>query len=377
MCIGCVICPRLTSRNALIPILTLLALEFGGLLAGAIVTETVFAYPGSVCCWSIPSTTATSRSARPPCCCSRSSLSWSTSSSTCCTRSWTRASSMRERAPNSRWRDAWRRLRRNRAAMAGAVVLAVLVALAVTAPLIAPYQPIEQHYDPLLESSSLPHPFGTDNFGRDIFSRVLYGARISLTVGLLGISLGLLTGISVGLSAGHWGGWLDDLLMRLLDLLLAFPQLLLAIMVITVLGVRDRNVIVAIGIFSLPVFARVVRGQILSLKQLDFVLATRAMGAGDGRILVWHLLPNALASILVLASLRLGTAILTVATLSFLGLGIRPPASEWGTMLSDGRQFLQVAPHVAIFPGLAIVLSVLAVNLLGDGLRDALDPRLR
>jgi peptide/nickel transport system permease protein len=165
--------------------------------------------------------------------------------------------------------------------------------------------------------------------------------------------------------------------MRSLDLLLAFPQLLLAIMVITVLGVGDVNVIVAIGIFSLPVFARVVRGQILSLKQLDFVLAARASGAGDGRILRAHLLPNALASILVLASLRLGTAILTVATLSFLGLGIRPPAPEWGTMLSDGRQFLQVAPHVAIFPGLAIVVSVLAVNLLGDGLRDALDPRLR
>jgi glutathione transport system permease protein len=284
---------------------------------------------------------------------------------------------MRERAPSSLWRDAWRRLRRNRAAMAGGVILAVLVALAVTAPLIAPYQPVEQDYDQILKGASLAHPFGTDNFGRDIFSRVLYGARIALTVGLLGISLGLIAGITVGLSAGHWGGWLDDLLMRLLDLLLAFPQLLLAIMVITVLGVGDRNVIVAIAIFSLPVFARVVRGQILSLKRLDFVLAARAIGARDVRILISHLLPNALASILVLASLRLGTAILTVATLSFLGLGIRPPAPEWGTMLTDGREFLQVAPHVAIFPGVAIVITVLAVNLLGDGLRDALDPRLR
>jgi len=284
---------------------------------------------------------------------------------------------MAERPPRSLWRDAWRRLRRNRAAMSGAAVLLILIAVALAAPAIAPYEPAEQDYQHVLEGSSLAHPFGTDNFGRDIFSRVLYGARISLSVGLLGVGLGLLAGMAVGLPAGHWGGWIDDVLMRLLDLLLAFPQLLLAIMVITVLGVGDTNVIVAIGIFSLPVFARVVRGQILSLKQLDFVLAARAMGAGDGRILVWHLLPNALASILVLASLRLGTAILTVATLSFLGLGIRPPASEWGTMLSDGRQFLQVAPHVAIFPGLAIVLSVLAVNLLGDGLRDALDPRLR
>jgi ABC-type dipeptide/oligopeptide/nickel transport system permease subunit len=284
---------------------------------------------------------------------------------------------MAERPQSSLWSDAWRRLRRNRAALAGASVLLAFIALGIAAPAMAPYQPDEQDYQHVLEGFSLAHPFGTDNFGRDIFSRVLYGARISLTVGLFGVAVGLLSGLAVGLPAGHWGGWLDDLLMRLLDLLLAFPQLLLAIMVITVLGVGDTNVVVAIGIFSLPVFARVVRGQILALKQLDFVLAARASGAGDTRILLSHLLPNALASILVLASLRLGTAILTVATLSFLGLGIRPPAPEWGTMLSDGRQYLQVAPHVAIFPGLAIVLSVLAVNLLGDGLRDALDPRLR
>lgn len=261
--------------------------------------------------------------------------------------------------------------------MVGALVLGLLVVVAAAAPLIAPYEPAEQDYAHLLEGPSLAHPFGTDNFGRDIYSRVVYGARISLSVGLLGIALGLAAGLAVGLTAGHWGGWVDDLLMRLLDLLLAFPQLLLAIMVITVLGVGDTNVVVAIGIFSLPVFARVIRGQILSLKERDFTLAARAIGASDGRILLAHLLPNALASILVIASLRLGTAILTVATLSFLGLGIRPPASEWGTMLTDGRQFLQVAPHLAIFPGLAIVTSVLAVNVLGDGLRDALDPRLR
>ena len=283
---------------------------------------------------------------------------------------------MAKRPVTSLWSDAWRRLRRNRSAMAGAVVLIALIVVAIAAPLVAPYEPSEQDYNHVLEGFSIFHPFGTDNFGRDIFSRVIYGARISLSVGLLGVALGLAAGMLIGLVAGHWGGWIDDVLMRALDLLLAFPQLLLAIMVITVLGVGDTNVIVAIGIFSLPVFARVVRGQILSLKQFDFVLAARASGAGDVRILAAHLLPNALASILVLASLRLGTAILTVATLSFLGLGIRPPAPEWGTMLSDGRQLLQVAPHVAVFPGLAIVVSVLAVNLLGDGLRDALDPRL-
>jgi glutathione transport system permease protein len=275
------------------------------------------------------------------------------------------------------WRDAWRQLRRNRAAVGGGVVLIVLVVVAIAAPAIAPYGPAEQDYNHVLEGPSLYHPFGTDNFGRDIYSRVLYGARISLSVGLLGVCLGLLAGGALGLAGGQWGGWLDDALMRFLDLLLAFPQLLLAIMVITVLGVGETNVIVAIGIFSLPLFARVVRGQILSLKQLDFTLAARALGAGDIRILLGHLLPNTIATILVIASLRLGTAILTVATLSFLGLGIRPPAPEWGTMLTDGRQFLQIAPHVAVFPGLAIVITVLAVNVLGDGLRDALDPRVR
>jgi len=275
------------------------------------------------------------------------------------------------------WRDAWRQLRRNRAAVGGGAVLIILIVIAIAAPTIAPYGPAEQDYDHVLEGPSLYHAFGTDNFGRDIFSRVLYGARISLSVGVLGVCLGLFVGGTLGLVAGQWGGWLDDTLMRLLDLLLAFPQLLLAIMVITVLGVGDTNVIVAIGIFSLPLFARVVRGQILSLKQLDFTLAARALGAGDIRILIAHLLPNTIATILVIASLRLGTAILTVATLSFLGLGIRPPAPEWGTMLTDGRQFLQIAPQVAVFPGLAIVITVLAVNLLGDGLRDALDPRVR
>ena len=261
--------------------------------------------------------------------------------------------------------------------MSGGVVLLLLAGVALAGPLIAPYGAAEQDYDHVLEGFSLAHPFGTDNFGRDIFSRILYGARISLSVGVVGVVLGLTLGGAIGLVAGYWGGSIDDVLMRLLDVLLAFPQLLLAIMVIAVLGVGDVNVVVAIGIFSLPLFARVVRGQILSLKRLDFALAARASGAGEVRILLVHLLPNILATILVIASLRLGTAILTEATLSYLGLGIRPPAPEWGTMLTDGRQFLQIAPDVAIFPGVAIVVTVLALNLLGDGLRDALDPRLR
>jgi glutathione transport system permease protein len=280
-------------------------------------------------------------------------------------------------APRSLWRDAWARLRRNRFAIAGGVVALLLVLLALLAPVVAPYDPVAQDYEHLLEGPSAPHPFGTDNFGRDILSRVIYGGRISLTVGFLGTLLGVAVGVLIGIPAGYFGRWFDGLAMRLLDIQLAFPGLLLAITVIAVLGVGTQNVVIAIGIFSVPVFARVLRGSILALKQQDFVMAARAMGANDWRVMFVHLLPNALAPALVIATLRLGTAILTAASLSFLGLGIRPPSPEWGAMLSDGRQFLQLAPHVAIFPGLAILTTVLALNLLGDGLRDALDPKLK
>jgi glutathione transport system permease protein len=279
--------------------------------------------------------------------------------------------------PRSLWRDAWRTLRRNHFALAGGVVLLLFIIVAVAAPVIAPYDPIAQDYDHLLQGPSLSHPFGTDNFGRDILSRVMYGGRISLTIGFLGTLLGVLAGAAIGVTSGFYGGWVDSLLMRLLDILLAFPGLLLAITIIAVLGVGAINVVVAIGIFSIPTFARVLRGSILSLKEADFVTAARAVGANNRRLMLTHLLPNAIQPILVIATLRLGTAILTAASLSFLGLGIRPPSSEWGTMLSDGRDFLQSASYVAIFPGLAILCTVLALNLLGDGLRDALDPKMK
>ncbi len=280
-------------------------------------------------------------------------------------------------APRGLWHDAWARLRRNRFAVAGGIVVILLALLAVAAPLVAPYDPIAQDYDHLLQGPSLQHVFGTDNFGRDIFSRIIYGGRISLSVGSLGTLLGLTIGIVIGLVAGYYGGWVDSLAMRLLDILLAFPGLLLAIAIVAVLGVGTQNVIIAIGIFSVPGFARVLRGSILSLKQQDFVMAARASGATDRRLMFTHLLPNAVAPVLVIATLRLGTAILTAASLSFLGLGIRPPSPEWGAMLSDGRQYIQLAPHVTVFPGLAILTIMLALNLLGDGLRDALDPKLR
>lgn len=275
------------------------------------------------------------------------------------------------------WSDAWRRLRKNSFAMAGAGILILIVFVAVAAPLLAPSDPILQDYDHLMEGPSWAHPFGTDNFGRDILSRIIYGAQISLRLGFLGTTVGVAIGALIGMAAGFYGGWVDSFLMRLLDIQLAFPGLLLAIVIITVLGVGESNVIIAIGVFSIPVFARVLRGSIISLREQDFIQAARAVGVSDGRLMLMHLLPNALAPIVVLTTLRLGTAILTAASLGFLGLGVRPPSPEWGTMLSEGRTYMQLAPHIAIFPGVAILITVIALNLLGDGLRDALDPKMK
>ncbi len=275
------------------------------------------------------------------------------------------------------WSDAWKRLRRNWFAMGGLGLLLLIILAAVLAPWIAPADPDFQDYMHMMESPSLAHPMGTDNFGRDIFSRIIYGGRISLRLGLLGTLIGATIGSLIGAVSGYYGGFVDTLLMRLLDIQLAFPGLLLAIVIITVLGVGEINVIIAIGVFSVPTFARVVRGSLLSLREQDFVLAARSVGVPDVRLMFVHLLPNALAPILVLATIRLGTAILTAASLGFLGLGVRPPASEWGTMLSEGRTYMQLAPHIAIFPGLAILVTVVALNLLGDGLRDALDPKTK
>jgi ABC-type dipeptide/oligopeptide/nickel transport system permease subunit len=261
--------------------------------------------------------------------------------------------------------------------MAGGVVAILLVLVALAAPHIAPYDPIHQDLANSLAGPSMAHLAGTDVHGRDIFSRIIYGTRISLRIGFLGMLLGCVGGVILGLVAGYYGGWADTIIMRLLDVQLAFPGLLVAICIIAIIGPGLENVILAVGIFSVPLFARVTRGQVLSLKQQDFILAARMMGAHDGRIILNHLLPNAVAPILVLCTLRIATAILTAASLSFLGLGAQPPTPEWGAMLSDGRAYLTIAPHVATTPGLAILITVLSFNLLGDGLRDALDPRLR
>ena len=281
------------------------------------------------------------------------------------------------RESRSLWSDARSRLLRNPVAMAGGAVSILLILVAFAAPYIAPYDPVHQDLANSLAGPSMTHLAGTDVHGRDIFSRIIYGTRISLRIGFLGMLLGCVVGVILGLVAGYYGGWWDTVIMRLMDVQLAFPGLLVAICIIAIIGPGLENVILAVGIFSVPLFARVTRGQILSLKEQEFIVAARMMGAQDGRIMLSHLLPNAVAPLLVLCTLRIATAILTAASLSFLGLGAQPPIPEWGAMLSDGRAYLSIAPHVATTPGLAILITVLAFNLLGDGLRDALDPRLK
>ncbi|MBP1775093.1 MAG: glutathione transporter permease [candidate division NC10 bacterium] len=281
------------------------------------------------------------------------------------------------RESRSLWSDARSRLLRNPVAMAGGAVAILLILVAVAAPYVAPYDPIHQDLANSLAGPSIKHLAGTDVHGRDIFSRIIHGTRISLRIGFLGMLLGCVVGVILGLVSGYYGGWADTIIMRLMDVQLAFPGLLVAICIIAIIGPGLENVILAVGIFSVPLFARVTRGQILSLKEQEFIVAARMMGAQDGRIMLSHLLPNAVAPLLVLCTLRIATAILTAASLSFLGLGAQPPIPEWGAMLSDGRAYLAIAPHVATTPGLAILITVLAFNLLGDGLRDALDPRLK
>lgn len=271
----------------------------------------------------------------------------------------------------------WRQLRKSRTAMIGLVMLVLLVAMAVLADWIAPYRPFEQVPTDRLSPPGGKYLLGADHLGRDIFSRIIHGARYSLSVGIVAVGIGLVVGSLIGFVSGYCGRWIDSVLMRCMDVLLAFPGILLALAVVAALGPGLYNVMVAIGIWSVPIYARIARGSTLSIKQQEYVQAARALGAGDVRILRLHVLPNSLAPLLVLSSLRMATAILSAAGLSFLGLGAQAPTPEWGAMLNDGRQYIQVAPHVATFPGLAIMIAVLSFNFLGDGLRDVFDPRLK
>ncbi len=274
-------------------------------------------------------------------------------------------------------REFWRRFLRKRMALAAGLVIVAIAIVSALAPIVAPYDPATPDYNAVLEGPSWAHWAGTDTYGRDILSRIVWGGQISLTVGFLSVALGCIVGTSVGLISGFFGGWLDGAIMRVLDVLLAFPGILLAIAVVALLGPGIANVIYAVAVFSVPVFARLVRGSTLALKQTLYVQASRSIGVRKLPLVMRHILPGTLPGVIVYASLRMGTSILTAAALSFIGLGAQPPSPEWGTMLADGRSYLGVADHIMVFPGLAIFVTVLAFNLLGDGLRDALDQRLR
>lgn len=273
--------------------------------------------------------------------------------------------------------EFWRRFRRKHVAVASGGVILLLLLAAAAAPWIAPFDPATPDYDNVLAGPSLLHLCGTDTFGRDILSRILWGGRISLTVGFVSVALGGMAGVALGLISGFFGGFLDSLIMRVMDVLLAFPGILLAIGVVALLGPGITNVIYAIAVFSVPVFARLVRGSTLALKRTLYVQAARSIGVRAPLLMLRHILPGTLPSVIVYCSLRVGTSILTAAALSFIGLGAPPPSPEWGAMLSEGRSYLGVADQITLFPGIAIFVTVLAFNLLGDGLRDALDQKLR
>ena len=271
--------------------------------------------------------------------------------------------------------EIWKDLKRHRLALIGAGILIGLIGVAVLAPLLAPWDPLEQNLYSRLQAPSLDHLLGTDDFGRDILSRIIYGARISLRIGLISISIALSVGSALGLIAGYRGGGLDTIIMRFMDIMLAFPSILLAIAIVAVTGPGIDNVMVAVSIVMVPQYARLVRACVLSIREMAYVEAARALGGGEVRILLASVLPNCTAPLIVQSTLSLGTAILDAAGLSFLGLGAQPPVPEWGAMLSGGRELLLKAPWVMTFPGLAIFTVVLGLNLFGDGLRDALDPK--
>lgn len=271
----------------------------------------------------------------------------------------------------------WRQLRRNPTAIIGGVIVALLILIALAAPLIAPYDPLQQNFQEALSPPSSKHFFGTDDVGRDLFSRVVYGTRISLRVGLVAVAIGGGLGVLLGMLAGFYSGFVDNLIMRIMDVLLAFPGLLLALAIVAILGPGLFNVMIAVGIGNVPVFTRMMRASTLGVRERDYVLAARATGCRDTRVMLRYIIPNAIAPVIVLSTLGVAGAILAAAGLSFIGVGAQPPTPEWGAILTLARQYLERAWWSTFFPGLAIMITVLAINMLGDGLRDALDPKLR
>ena len=278
---------------------------------------------------------------------------------------------------NSQLASVWRSLCRNRMAMLGLVILVLLALMAIFADVIAPYPYDAQNLLDMRQPPSAEHIFGTDEFGRDIFSRIIYGSRLSLVVGFISVGIALILGGFLGAIAGFYGGLIDDIIMRCMDILLAIPQVLLAIAIIASLGNGLVNLMIAVGISSIPSYARIVRASVMTIRGEEYIEAAHASGTGDAKIIVKHILPNCLAPVIVQVTLGIANAILSCAALSFIGLGITPPSPEWGAMLSGARNYVLTYPYMSVFPGLAIILTVLALNLLGDGLRDALDPKLK
>lgn len=279
----------------------------------------------------------------------------------------------------SQWGEVWRRLKRNKMAVLGLIILIILVLLAVFADVIANYDNvvIKQNLAHRLQGPSAAHWLGTDEFGRDIFARLVHGTRVSLQVGIVAVGISIVIGGILGAVAGYYGGKLDNTIMRIMDIFLAVPSILLAIAIVSALGPSIINLMLAISISSVPSYARIVRASVLSIRDQEFIEAAKAIGASNTRIIFRHIIPNSLAPVIVQATLGVASAILSTAGLSFIGLGIQPPAPEWGSMLSGGRQYLRYAWWVTTFPGVAIMITILSLNLLGDGLRDALDPRLK
>lgn len=279
------------------------------------------------------------------------------------------------RAVRSQYELMARRLLANRLAVVGALIVGTLLVIAAVGPALTPEDPTTMELDQQFLPPSSEHWLGTDDFGRDILSRIINGSRLSLQVGIISVGIGAVVGSLIGLIAGYFGGWVDMVSQRIIDIMLAFPNLLLALAIVAVLGPSLPNVMIAVGIGTVPAYARLMRGQVLSLKKREYVDSARASGANAGRILLRHILPNALSPLIVLSSLGIAGAILTGAALSFIGMGAQPPSPEWGAMLSSGREYLRHEWWIATFPGLALAISAFGFNLLGDGLRDAFDPR--
>ncbi|PRY81027.1 nickel transporter permease [Alkalibacterium olivapovliticus] len=276
-----------------------------------------------------------------------------------------------------RFQDFMKKFYRNKSALIGGILILALIIVALVGPYFTPYAPNTQNYSNLLAPPSVEHLFGTDHHGRDIFSRIIHGMSITLRVGFTSVFIGMTVGVTLGVISGYYGKWVDTIIMRFMDVLLAFPGILLALAVVAVLGGSLNNVIISVAIFSVPVFARISRGSTLEVRELEYVEAVRSLGASDFRIIIRHVLPNIMSPIIVQATLNIATSVLTASGLSFLGMGAQPPDPEWGAMLNDGRNYMWNAPHITMIPGIAIVIVVLSFNVFGDGLRDALDPKSR